>query len=99
MAEKVALPEKPAREMGSITLKNGVVVTYPLVVTTRDYMAAQKACKEPHLLTVYMIQRLCQFDGKQLTVGDILDLDLKTFTQVVKTFDKDEADGTDEGNG
>lgn len=96
MAEKTTEKKRP---LTTITLrKSGKVVTVPESYTTRELLAAQKAAgKDTTMVPVFLAQRLCLFDGAQITAGDILDLPGADFAQIVSVLFA--ADEDESGNG
>lgn len=89
------MAEKAARITKTLKLKkSGRTVTYPETYTTRELLDAQKAAgKETRLAPLYMAQRLCTFDGKTLTAGEIMDLPGADFAQLSQAiFNEGEED-------
>lgn len=85
----------PSRD---ITLtKSGIVVTIPADWLVSDSMAAQRAGKgDASRTNLALIQRVCRFNGEQLTMTDIEErLTGKDWLQLQGEFFGDE----DEGNG
>lgn len=89
---------KTTRPMKSIVLKKSrKAVQLPESYTTRELIAAQKAAgKDTSQVPVFLIQRLCTFDGASLTAGDVLDLPGQDYAQIVGAIFSDDEDG--EGN-
>jgi hypothetical protein len=59
----------------TLTLKqSGLTVTYPPTYSVDDAIAAQAAAqkaKDTAKFALYLVQRTCLFDGRQMTVGEI----------------------------
>ena len=98
----------PARK----TLKlpqSGVIVSYPPTYTVDDAIAAQTQAqknKETAKFGLYLAQRICTFNGKQLTLGElrtsITGADYLKLVGTVLGEDDDDGeheDGGDAGNG
>lgn len=88
---------KPTRPMKGITLKkSGKSVVFPETYSTREFLAAQKAAgKDSSQVPVFLIQRLCTFDGESWTAGQIQDdLPGPDYIQLIGEIFK----GDDEGN-
>jgi hypothetical protein len=76
---------KPMKSPRELTLNRSKLrVVFDQDYTAVDTIAAQKAAgKDTGAFPLYLAQRICLFDGKKMTIGDIRQLPGRDYLQLV----------------